>query len=144
VSAAFALDPARLDLLRRLRRVRDRMDREYALPLDVEELARGVHLSAGYLSREFRAAYGESPYSYLCTRRVERAAALLRRGDVSVTEACMEVGFSSLGSFSARFSELMGMSPSRYRDAAAAHEELPSCVARSVDRPTRTLGPARR
>ena len=93
-----------------LRRVRDRIDREYAQPLDVEALARGVHMSAGHLSREFRLAYGESPYSYLMTRRVERAMALLRRGDLSVTEVCFEVGCSS-GTFSTRFTELVGMSP---------------------------------
>ena len=97
-----------------LRRVRDRIDREYAQPLDVEALARGAHMSAGHLSREFRLAYGESPYSYLMTRRIERAMALLRRGDLSVTEVCFDVGCSSLGTFSSRFSELVGMSPSAY------------------------------
>jgi len=91
-----------------LRRVRDRIDREYAQPLDVEALARGAHMSAGHLSREFRLAYGESPYSYLMTRRIERAMALLRRGDLSVTEVCFEVGCSSLGTFSTRFTELVG------------------------------------
>jgi AraC-like DNA-binding protein len=91
-----------------LRRVRDRIDREYAQPLDVEALARGAHMSAGHLSREFRRAYGESPYGYLMTRRIERAMALLRRGDVSVTEACFAVGCSSLGTFSSRFTELSG------------------------------------
>src|SRR6185312_16234028 len=95
-----------------LRRVRDRIDREYALPLDVEALARGVHMSAGHLSREFKRAYGESPYSYLMTRRIERAMALLRRGDLSVTEVCFEVGCSSLGTFSTRFTELVGVPPS--------------------------------
>ena len=102
-----------------LRRVRDRMDREYAQPLDVEALARGVHMSAGHLSREFKAAYGESPYSYLMTRRIERAMALLRRGDLSVTEVCFAVGCQSLGTFSTRFTELVGMPPSEYRRQAA-------------------------
>ena len=94
-----------------LRRVRDRIDREYAQPLDVEALARGVHMSAGHLSRQFRLAYGEPPYSYLMTRRIERAMALLRSGDLSVTEVCIEVGCSSLGTFSTRFTELVGMRP---------------------------------
>ena len=107
--------------LARLRRVRDRIDREYAQPLDVEALARGAHMSAGHLSRQFRLAYGESPYSYLMTRRIERAMALLRRGDLSVTEVCFEVGCSSLGTFSTRFTELVGVPPSAYRrDPAGA------------------------
>ena len=109
----------RLDDLARLRRVRDRIDREYAEPLDVEALARGAHMSAGHLSREFRQAYGESPYSYVMTRRIERAMALLRRGDLSVTEVCFEVGCSSLGTFSTRFTELVGMPPSTYRREAS-------------------------
>ncbi|MGW3350337.1 helix-turn-helix transcriptional regulator [Nonomuraea rubra] len=121
-----------------LRRVRDRIDRDYAEPLDVEALARGVHLSAGHLSRLFRAAYGESPYSYLMTRRIERAMTLLRRGDLSVTEVCFAVGCSSLGTFSTRFSELVGMSPSTYRRLAAGDAAgLPSCVAKQVMRPIR-------
>jgi AraC-like DNA-binding protein len=95
--------------LARLRRVRDRIDREYAEPLDVEALARGAHMSAGHLSREFKLAYGESPYSYLMTRRIERAMALLRRGDLSVTEVCFTVGCASLGTFSTRFTELVGV-----------------------------------
>src|SRR5512146_3373283 len=99
-----------------LRRVRDRIDREYAQPLDVEALARGVHMSAGHLSREFRAAYGESPYSYLMTRRIERAMALLRTGELSVTDVCFAVGCSSLGTFSTRFAPLVGVPPSVYRD----------------------------
>ena len=103
-----------------LRRVRDRMDRDYAQPLDVEALARGVNMSAGHLSRQFRLAYGESPYSYLMTRRIERAMALLRRGDLSVTEVCFAVGCSSLGTFSTRFTELVGMPPSAYRRQATA------------------------
>jgi AraC-like DNA-binding protein len=122
--------------LARLRRVRDRIDREYTRPLNVEELARGVHLSAGYLSRAFRAAYGEAPYGYLMTRRIERAMALLRRGDLSVTEVCFAVGCLSLGTFSTRFTELVGMSPSAYRERAAqATNGMPSCVAKQVTRP---------
>ncbi|HEX2786022.1 MAG TPA: helix-turn-helix transcriptional regulator [Ilumatobacteraceae bacterium] len=121
-----------------LRRVRDRMDREYALPLDVEALARGVNMSAGHLSRQFRLAYGESPYSYLMTRRIERAMALLRRGDLSVTDVCFTVGCSSLGTFSTRFTELAGMPPSVYRrEAAQATAEMPSCVSKQVTRPVR-------
>jgi AraC-like DNA-binding protein len=121
-----------------LRRVRDRIDREYAQPLDVEALARGVHMSSGHLSRQFRAAFGESPYSYLMTRRIERAMALLRRGDLSVTEVCFEVGCQSLGTFSTRFSELVGMPPSAYRRAAAGEMAgMPPCVAKQVSRPVR-------
>jgi AraC-like DNA-binding protein len=124
--------------LARLRRVRDRMDRDYAQPLDVEALARGVHMSAGHLSREFKRAYGESPYSYLMTRRIERAMALLRRGDLSVTDVCFAVGCSSLGTFSSRFTELVGMTPSDYRrQAAGGAAGLPSCVAKQVTRPIR-------
>ncbi len=122
----------------RLRRVRDRIDREYAQSLDVEALARRVHMSAGHLSRGFRRAYGESPYAYLMTRRIERAMALLRRGDLSVTEVCFAVGCSSLGTFSTRFSALVGMPPSTYRrHTARAAAELPSCVAKQVTRPVR-------
>ena len=121
-----------------LRRVRDRMDREYAQPLDVEALARGAHMSAGHLSRQFRLAFGESPYSYLMTRRIERAMALLRRGDRSVTDVCFEVGCSSLGTFSTRFTELVGVSPSTYRkDAGRATAGMPACVAKQVTRPIR-------
>lgn len=124
--------------LKRLRRVRDRIDREYAKPLDVAALARGAHMSAGHFSRRFRLAYGESPYGYLMTRRLERAMALLRGGDLSVTEICFTVGFSSLGTFSSRFTELVGKSPSAYRlDAAAATVGMPSCVAKQVTRPIR-------
>ncbi|MFK4108808.1 helix-turn-helix transcriptional regulator [Streptomyces sp. NPDC002176] len=131
-------DPRRLRELKLLRQVRDRIDREYARPLDVEALARGVNMSAGHLSRQFRAAYGESPYSYLMTRRIERAMALLRRGDLSVTEVCFEVGCSSLGTFSTRFRELVGMAPSVYRtEAARATEGLPTCVVKVVTRPVR-------
>ena len=125
--------------LARLRRVRDRIDREYARPLDVEALARDAHMSAGHFSREFRLAYGESPYSYVMTRRIERAMALLRRGDLSVTEVCFTVGCASLGTFSTRFTELVGVSPSVYRqEAAQATAGMPSCVARQVTRPVRT------
>ncbi len=128
----------RLGDLARLRRVRDRIDREYAQPLDVEALARSVHMSAGHFSREFRRAYGESPYSYLMTRRIERAMALLRSSDLSVTEVCFAVGCSSLGTFSTRFTELVGMPPSAYRrDAARATAGMPSCVAKQVTRPIR-------
>lgn len=124
--------------LARLRRVRDRIDREYAKPLNVEELARGAHMSAGHLSREFKAAFGESPYSYLMTRRIERAMALLRRGDLSITDVCFTVGCASLGTFSTRFSELVGMSPSAYRQQCAqATVGMPPCVARQVTRPIR-------
>ncbi len=124
--------------LARLRRVRDRIDREYAQPLDVEALARGVNMSAGHLSRQFRRAYGESPYGYLMTRRIERAMALLRRGDLSVTEVCFEVGCSSLGTFSSRFTELVGVPPSVYRrQAVRATAGMPSCVAKQVTRPVR-------
>ncbi|ABW13561.1 AraC family transcriptional regulator [Parafrankia soli] len=128
----------RLRDLARLRRVRDRIDREYAQPLDVEALARGAHMSAGHLSREFRLAYGESPYAYLMTRRIERAMALLRRGDLTVTEVCFAVGCSSLGTFSSRFTELVGMPPSAYRHhAAAATAGMPSCIAKQITRPVR-------
>ncbi|WP_240741888.1 helix-turn-helix transcriptional regulator [Deinococcus sp. KSM4-11] len=130
--------PLSLHDLTRLRRVRDRIDREYARPLDVEALASGVNMSAGHLSRLFRRAYGESPYSYLMTRRIERAMALLRRGDLSVTDVCFEVGCSSLGTFSTRFTELVGVPPSTYRSAhAATPADLPACVARQVTRPIR-------
>ncbi|GMA25981.1 AraC family transcriptional regulator [Luteimicrobium album] len=121
-----------------LRRVRDRIDREYAQPLDVEELARGAHMSAGHLSRQFKQAFGESPYSYLMTRRIERAMALLRRGDLSVTEVCFAVGCSSLGTFSTRFTELVGIPPSMYREQERqATAGMPSCLAKQVTRPVR-------
>ncbi|MFC4867546.1 helix-turn-helix transcriptional regulator [Streptomonospora arabica] len=124
--------------LAQLRRVRDRIDREYAQPLDVEALARGVNMSAGHLSRRFRIAYGESPYSYLMTRRIERAMALLRVGGLSVTEVCFAVGCSSLGTFSTRFSELVGMPPSVYRrQSERATAGMPACVAKQVTRPVR-------
>ena len=131
-------DAAHLRELVLLRRVRDRMDRDYAEPLDVEALARGVGLSAGHLSRQFKLAYGESPYSYLMTRRIERAMALLRRGDRSVTDVCFEVGCSSLGTFSTRFTELVGVPPSVYRrDAVGATDGMPSCLSKQVTRPVR-------
>ena len=121
-----------------LRRVRDRIDREYAQPLDVEALARGANMSAGHLSRQFRLAYGESPYSYLMTRRIERAMALLRGTELSVTEICFEVGSSSLGTFSTRFTELVGMPPSEYRRRATGDMAgIPPCVAKQVTRPIR-------
>jgi AraC-like DNA-binding protein len=126
-----------LDDLARLRRVRDRIDRDYALPLDVEALARDAHMSAGHLTRRFKAAYGESPYSYLMTRRIERAMALLRMGDRTVTEVCFEVGCSSLGTFSTRFTELVGMPPSVYQRADEAIAGIPSCVAKQVTKPVR-------
>ena len=130
------------DDLVRLRKARDRIDREYAQPLDVEALARTALMSSGHFARSFRAAYGETPYGYLMTRRIERAKALLRRGDLSVTEVCVEVGCTSLGSFSSSFTRLVGMSPSAYRvlahpDAAeSALDDIP-CIARTVTRPVR-------
>lgn len=121
-----------------LRRVRDRIDRDYASPLDVEALARGAHVSAGHLSRRFKAAFGESPYSYLMTRRIERAKALLRRGDKTVTEVCFEVGCQSLGTFSTRFTELVGVPPSVYlRRPTDELSGLPACTAKQVSRPIR-------
>jgi AraC-like DNA-binding protein len=121
-----------------MRRVRDRIDREYANPLDVEGLARGAHISAGHLSRQFRLAYGVSPYSYLMTRRIERAMALLRNSDLSVTDICFTVGCSSLGTFSTRFTELVGVPPSVYRrqDPQPVAGMAP-CVAKQVTRPVR-------
>ena len=131
-------DAQHLRDLARLRRVRDRIDREYAQPLDVEALARGAHMSAGHLSREFRLAYGESPYSYLMTRRIERAMALLRKGDLSVTDVCFEVGCQSLGTFSTRFAELVGVPPSVYRrEVERTTAGMPACVAKQVTRPIR-------
>jgi len=129
---------ADLDELRRLRQARDRMDREYAQPLDVPELARTALMSPAHFSRRFRAAYSETPYLYLMTRRIERAKALLRQGDLSVTEVCFAVGCSSLGSFSARFTELVSETPSAYR--ARNHDELsvvPPCRTMVLTRPRR-------
>lgn len=133
---------ADLDELRRLRMARDRMDREYAQPLDVPSLARTALMSPAHFSRRFRAAYSETPYSYLMTRRIERAKALLRRGDLSVTEVCFAVGCTSLGSFSTRFTELVGETPSAYR--SRSHEELtllPSCQTMVLTRPRRARRP---
>lgn len=127
-----------LENLAHLRRARDLMDREYSRPLEVAELARAALMSTAHFSRRFRAAYGETPYAYLMTRRIERAKALLRRGDVSVTEACFEVGCTSLGSFSARFTELVGEAPTAYR--ARDHGALagvPGCIAKDLTRPSR-------
>ena len=136
--AGTPVDDQRLRDLKLLRRVRDRMDREYAQPLDVEALARGANMSAGHLSRQFKLAYGESPHSYLMTRRIERAMALLRRGHMSVTEVCFAVGCSSLGTFSTRFTELVGIPPSAYREQTArVTEGIPSCVEKQVTRPIR-------
>ncbi|MFC9794483.1 AraC family transcriptional regulator [Streptomyces sp. adm13(2018)] len=127
-----------LEDLVRLRRARDTMDRDYALPLDVPALAAVALMSTGHFARSFRAAFGETPYSYLMTRRVERAKALLRRGDMSVTDVCFAVGCTSLGSFSSRFTELVGETPSAYR--ARPHEDgaaIPACVAKVRTRPVR-------
>ncbi|MER6099308.1 helix-turn-helix transcriptional regulator [Streptomyces sp. NPDC001728] len=127
-----------LEDLVRLRRARDVMDRDYALPLDVPALASVALMSTGHFARGFRAAFGETPYSYLMTRRVERAKALLRRGDLSVTDVCFAVGCTSLGSFSSRFTELVGESPSAYR--ARRHDDgaaIPACVAKVRTRPVR-------
>jgi AraC-like DNA-binding protein len=132
------LTPEDLENLAHLRRARDLIDREYARPLDVDEIARAALMSAAHFSRQFRAAYGETPYAYLMTRRIEKAKMLLRRGDMSVTEVCMEVGCTSLGSFSARFTELVGETPTTYR--ARDHGRLaavPSCVAKDITRPSR-------
>jgi AraC-like DNA-binding protein len=139
--------PEELANLAHLRRARDLMDREYARPLDLAALARAALMSTGHFSRQFRATYGETPYAYLMTRRIERAKALLRRGDLSVTEVCMAVGCTSLGSFSARFTQLVGETPTAYR--ARDHSVLasvPGCVAKDVTRPSRrpsTTGDAR-
>ena len=132
------MTPEDLANLAHLRRARDLMDREYARPLDVAELARAALMSSGHFSRQFRATYGETPYAYLMTRRIERAKALLRRGDLSVTEVCIAVGCSSLGSFSARFTELVGETPTAYRARDhGALASVPGCVARDLTRPSR-------
>jgi len=125
------------ETLKLLRRVRDRIDREYTRPLDLETLARDVHMSSGHLSRQFKRAYGESPYQYLMTRRVERAMTLLRRGDLSVTEVSVAVGSASLGTFTTRFTELVGVPPGVYRRQAGATAGIPPCVARRIMRPVR-------
>jgi transcriptional regulator GlxA family with amidase domain len=136
--------PDELANLAHLRHARDLMDRSYAEPLDVPALARTALMSPAHFSRQFRAAYGETPYSYLMTRRIERAKALLRRGDMSVTDVCMAVGCTSLGSFSSRFTELVGETPTRYR--ARDHGGLaavPACVAKTRTRPSRNGDPKR-
>jgi len=132
------MTPEKLADLARLRRARDQMDREYASQLDVATLARTALMSPAHFSRQFRAAYGETPYGYLMTRRIERAKLLLRRGDLSVTDVCLAVGCTSLGSFSARFTQLVGQTPTAYR--AGDHTVLatvPGCVAKQVTRPSR-------
>ena len=132
------MTPGELADLAHLRRARDLVDREYARSLDVGALARAALMSSAHFSRKFRATYGETPYVYLMTRRIERAQALLRRGDLSVTEVCIAVGCSSLGSFSARFTELVGETPTAYR--ARNHRPLasvPGCVAKDLTRPSR-------
>jgi transcriptional regulator GlxA family with amidase domain len=132
------VSPEKLTDLPHLRRARDLMDREYASPLDIAAIARAALMSTGHFSRQFRAAYGETPYSYLMTRRIERAKALLRRGDLSVTDVCMAVGCTSLGSFSARFTELVGETPTAYRSRDhSALVGVPGCVARDLTRPNR-------
>ncbi|MGW1004237.1 helix-turn-helix transcriptional regulator [Streptomyces sp. NPDC002520] len=132
------MNPQDLANLAHLRRARDLIDREYARPLDVPTMARHAHMSPAHFSRQFRATYGETPYSYLMTRRIERAMALLR-GGMSVTEACMTVGCTSLGSFSSRFTEVVGETPSAYRGREhSAVTAMPACVAKLHTRPTRT------
>jgi len=131
------MDKQALENLAHLRRARDLIDREYAKPLDVPTLAQRALMSPAHFSRQFKAAYGETPYSYLSTRRVERAMTLLR-GDASVTDACMAVGFTSLGSFSSRFTELVGVTPTAYRAAEhPAVNAMPGCVAKVQTRPSR-------
>ena len=137
------MTPEELANLARLRRARDLMDREYASPLDVAALARTALMSPAHFSRKFRATYGETPYAYLMTRRIERAKALLRRGDLSVTEVCMAVGCTSLGSFSAHFTQLVGETPTAYRARDhGALAGLPGCVTREITRPSRLRGGA--
>ena len=132
------MTPEELANLAHLRRARDLMDREYARPLDVAELARTAYMSTAHFARRFRVAYGETPYSYLMTRRIERAKLLLRRGDLSVTEVCMAVGCSSLGSFSARFTQLVGETPTAYRNRDhGVWESVPGCLAKDITRPAR-------
>ncbi len=131
------MTPEKLADLARLRRARDLMDREYARPLDVAELARAALMSPAHFSRQFRVAYGETPYAYLMTRRIERAKALLRSDELSVTEVCLAVGCTSLGSFSARFTQVVGETPTAYR--AGNHEGLvsvPGCIAKELTRPS--------
>ncbi|WP_034093173.1 helix-turn-helix transcriptional regulator [Streptacidiphilus albus] len=131
------MNPQELTNLAHLRRARDLIDREYARPLDVPTMAQRALMSPAHFSRQFRAAYGETPYSYLMTRRIERAMALLRAG-ASVTDACMEVGCTSLGSFSSRFTEITGETPSAYRSREhSAVEAMPACIAKVRTRPRR-------
>ena len=131
------MTPQELVNLTHLRRARDLIDREYDQPLDVAALARAALMSTAHFSRQFRATYGETPYSYLMTRRIERAKALLRLGDLSVTEVCLTVGCTSLGSFSARFTKIVGETPTAYRDRDhSALASLPGCVARDATRPS--------
>jgi AraC-like DNA-binding protein len=130
--------PEELANLAHLRRARDLIDREYARPLEVAALARAALMSTAHFSRQFRAAYGETPYAYLMTRRIERAQALLRRGDLSVSEVCAAVGCSSLGSFSARFTEVVGETPTAYRARDhGALASVPGCIAKDLTRPSR-------
>ena len=132
------MPPEELADLAHLRRARDLMDREYARPLSVSAMARAALMSPAHFSRRFRAAYGETPYAYLMTRRIERAKALLRAGELSVTEVCLEVGCTSLGSFSARFTEMVGETPTAYRSRDhSALQRMPECVVRDVARPSR-------
>ena len=130
------MTPEKLADLARLRRARDLMDREYASPLDVAALARTALMSTAHFSRQFRAAYGETPYAYLMTRRIERAKALLRQGDLSVTDVCLAVGCTSLGSFSARFTQVVGETPTAYRGRDhGALASVPGCIAKELTRP---------
>jgi transcriptional regulator GlxA family with amidase domain len=142
------MTPEELANLAHLRRARDLMDRDYASPLDVAAIAHAALMSSGHFSRQFRAAYGETPYAYLMTRRIERAKALLRRGDLSVTDVCLAVGCTSLGSFSARFTEVVGETPTAYRNRDhRALTAVPGCIAKELTRPVRireaVLTPAR-
>jgi len=135
---ARGVSPEELQTLAHLRRARDLIDRDYAKPLDVPTMASRAYMSPSHFSRQFRAAYGETPYSYLMTRRIERAMALLR-GGMSVTDACMAVGCTSLGSFSSKFSEIVGMTPTEYRAREhAAVLAMPDCIAKERTRPVRS------
>ena len=136
------MTPEELADLAHLRRARDLMDREYSQPLDVPAMARAALMSPSHFARRFRATYGETPYSYLMTRRIERAQALLRQG-TSVTDACMAVGCTSLGSFSSRFTEVVGETPSQYRGRDhSGRAVIPSCVDKVASRPRRTSASA--
>jgi AraC-like DNA-binding protein len=123
---------------RHLLRAKDLADARYFEPLEVEDLARAAGLSKAHFSREFRRTFGESPYVYLLTRRLERAAALLRNTDYSVNEICLEVGLRGVGSFTTSFKRMFGMTPTAYRAAAppaAAHARVPACIVRAYARP---------